>query len=85
MVYNVPSGTAKKKISEFIRIKAHFAELSETQDYAYWDANFFPGTHKFHHVGILHMHVFSFFFFMSARIKNPGAERQINTHRSKAL
>ena len=27
---------------------------------AYWDANFFPGTHKFHHAGVPFMHVFFF-------------------------
>ena len=58
-------------------------ELSEMQDYAYWDANFFPGMHKFHHARVPRTHVF--FVFLLARFKNPGAERQINTYRSKVL
>ena len=60
------------------------SELSEMQDYAYWDANFFPGCINFimreSPVGMLFC-----LFFLSARVKNPGTERQINTHRSKVL
>ena len=34
------------------------AELSETQNYAYWDANFLPGTHGFHQARVSRTHVF---------------------------
>ena len=36
----------------------HFSELSETQNYAYWDANFCLGTHKFYNAGVLHAHIY---------------------------
>ena len=33
-------------------------ELSETQNYAYWDANFLPGMHGFHQARVPRTHVF---------------------------
>ena len=33
-------------------------ELSETQNYAYWYARFFPGTHDFRYAGVPGTHVF---------------------------
>ena len=33
-------------------------ELSETQNYTYWDANFLPGTHGFHQAGVPQTHSF---------------------------
>ena len=34
------------------------SELSETQNYAYWYACFFPGTHDFRKAGVPRTHVF---------------------------
>ena len=35
-----------------------YTELSETQNYAYWYARFFPGTHDFRQAGVQRTHVF---------------------------
>ena len=32
---------------DFVQKISYLAELSETQNYAYWYARFFPGTHDF--------------------------------------
>ena len=56
------------------------AELSETQNYAYWDANFSPGTHGFHQARVPRTHV----FLVGTCQKSSGWE--INAHQEiKAL
>ena len=38
--------------------KMFLSELSEMQNYAYWYARFFPGTHEFPKAGVSRTHVF---------------------------
>ena len=40
------------------KFKNDYTELSEAQNYAYWDANFCLSTHKFYNAGVLRRHVF---------------------------
>ena len=55
--------------------KAHPTEPPRpAQDYVYWDANFFPGKHKFHHAGVPRTHV----FFVDTRQKSRS--RETNKH-----
>ena len=44
--------------AKYFRGYEKVTELSETQNYAYWDANFLPGTHGFHQTGVRRTHVF---------------------------
>ena len=50
------------------------SELSEMQNYVYWDANFCTGTHKFYSVGVLRMLVI-----LISMCQNSVADGQIHT------